>query len=294
MSIDRDGLATFYTQLQTELCATFATLDGTSEFGIEHWQRSQGGGGATRVLQGDGPLEKAAINVSTVWGPAPSKLSELLSSDANEFFATGISMIFHPRNPHAPTMHANLRYFETDTDPAWFSGGIDLTPYYLYEDDATWFHRTIKGVCDRHPVADYTAWKQHCDEYFFLPHRNETRGVGGIFYEHIAENIDAVNAFQQDLGSAIEKAYVPILKRRINTPYGPAEERWHLLRRGRYAEFNLSIDRGTKFGLETGARTESVLVSLPPKARWDHGTEPDPETEEATLVTILKRPRAWA
>jgi len=294
MSVDRDQLAAFYTQLQGNLCATFEDLDGTSSFEVDRWQRGQGGGGTTRVLQGDGPLEKAAINVSTVWGPAPPRLSELLASDATEFFATGISMIFHPRNPHAPTMHANLRYFETDVEPAWFSGGIDLTPYYLYEDDATWFHHVIREVCDRHDAADYEAWKQRCDAYFFLPHRNEARGVGGIFYERVTENIDAVSAFQKELGSVIERAYVPILERRINTPYGPTEERWHLQRRGRYAEFNLSIDRGTKFGLETGARTESVLASLPPRTRWDHGVAPDPETREAALVTILKRPRAWA
>ena len=293
MSIDRDNVAGFYSRLQTDLCSTFELFDGTATFGTERWERSEGGGGTTRVLQGDGPLEKAAINVSVVCGAVPPKLSERLVSRADTFYATGISMIFHPRNPHAPTMHANLRYFETDTGEAWFGGGLDLTPYYLYESDAIWFHQTIRDVCDRYPVANYAAWKQRCDDYFFLPHRNEARGVGGIFYDHLTEDLDAVDVFQRELARAIEVAYLPILNRRIDTPYGPDEECWHLQRRGRYAEFNLAIDRGTKFGLETGARAESVLVSLPPRVRWDYDAVAEPGTPEALLVAVIEQPRAW-
>ncbi|MDK1018171.1 MAG: oxygen-dependent coproporphyrinogen oxidase [Actinomycetota bacterium] len=293
MSVDRDELVAFYTQLQTDLCTRFAALDGTASFGTERWERSGGGGGTTRVLQGDGRLEKAAINVSTVWGPVPSKLSERLASRASEFFATGISMIFHPLNPHAPTMHANLRYFETDTGESWFGGGTDLTPYYLYEDDATLFHTALSDVCERHGIADYPGWKQRCDEYFFLPHRGEARGVGGIFYDHLTEDMDAVDTFQRELGSAIADVYTEIVDRRADTPYGPDQERWHLQRRGRYAEFNLAIDQGTKFGLETGARTESVLASLPPRVRWDHSATPESGTPEADLVKVLQRPREW-
>lgn len=293
MSVDRDEITAFYSQLQADLCARFEELDGTATFGVARWRRDGGGGGMTRVLEGDGPLEKAAINVSAVWGPVPSKLSDRLASQASEFFATGISMIFHPRNPHAPTMHANLRYFETDDSSAWFGGGMDLTPYYLYEDDATGFHRTVRDVCDRHSVTDYRVWKQQCDDYFYLPHRSEARGIGGIFYDHLSEDLDAVDAFQRELGHAMWDAYAPILERRVNTPYESDQERWHLQRRGRYAEFNLAIDRGTRFGLETGARTESVLASLPPRARWDHDAVPGAATPEAGLIAVLRRPREW-
>lgn len=293
MTIDRDDVAAFYTGLQADLCARFESLDGTATFDVERWRRDEGGGGTTRVLQGEGSLEKAAVNVSVVWGPVPSTLSDRLASQASEFFATGISMIFHPRNPHAPTMHANLRYFQTDTGSAWFGGGMDLTPHYLYGDDAVEFHRAIRQVCDRHSVADYPVWKQQCDDYFYLPHRGEGRGVGGIFYDHLTDDLDAIDVFQRDFGSAIGDAYLPILERRIDTPYGPAEERWQLQRRGRYAEFNLAIDRGTRFGLESGARTESVLASLPPRVRWDHDAVPEPTPPEAELIDVLRRPREW-
>jgi len=293
MTLTATTVAAFYERLQDDLCTRFEKLDATATFGTQQWDRADGGGGTTRVLEGDGPLEKAAINVSTVWGPVPGKLSDRMASDADEFFATGISMIFHPRNPHAPAMHANLRYFEVDTGEAWFGGGMDLTPYYLYEDDAVAFHSAILDVCDRHHVADYATWKQQCDEYFFLPHRNEARGIGGIFYDHLTDDLDAVDAFQRDLGETIGDAYLPILQRRIATPFTDEQERWHLQRRARYAEFNLAIDRGTRFGLETGARTESVLASLPPRVRWDGDAAPKPLTPEAELVDVLQEPRAW-
>ena len=293
MTLTATSVAAFYERLQDDLCARFETLDTTATFGTQPWDRTEGGGGTTRVLEGDGPLEKAAINVSTVWGPVPPELSDRLASTADEFFATGISMIFHPHNPHAPTMHANLRYFEVDTGKAWFGGGMDLTPYYVYEEDALAFHHTIHDVCARHRVADYTTWKQQCDEYFFLSHRDEARGIGGIFYDHLTEDLDAVDAFQRDLGRTIGDAYLPILERRIATPFTAHQERWHLQRRGRYAEFNLAIDRGTRFGLQTGARTESVLASLPPRVRWDSDAAPKPLTPEAELVDTLRKPRGW-
>ncbi|HHC07691.1 MAG TPA: oxygen-dependent coproporphyrinogen oxidase [Actinobacteria bacterium] len=294
MKPDRDEVARFYAELQSSLCDAFAALDGTARFGVDRWERPGGGGGVTRVLVGDGPLEKAAVNVSTVWGDVPPRLSDALASRASTFFATGISMIFHPRNPHAPTMHANLRYFETDRGDAWFGGGIDLTPYYLYEEDVRGFHRALREVCDAHRVADYPAWKAACDRYFFLPHRGEARGVGGIFYDHLTERLVEVDRFQRDLGSRIFELYGPILERRMTTPYDAAQERWHLRRRGRYAEFNLAVDRGTRFGLETGARAESVLASLPPRVRWDYAPRVEPGTPEHALVEVLRRPRDWA
>lgn len=291
--IDRDAVAAFYGELQGELCEAFEGLDDTSRFTIEEWERAGGGGGVTRVLTGDGPLEKAAVNVSRVWGPVPPLMSERLVAEAERFFATGISVIVHPRNPHAPSFHANLRYFETDVGTAWFGGGADLTPWYLYDEDARWFHGVLAAVCDRHPVADYDAWKAACDGYFYLPHRGEARGVGGIFFDHEPATA-AFRAFQEDLGRHLAEAYVPVLARRVAVPYGEREERWQLRRRGRYAEFNLAIDRGTRFGLETGARPESVLASLPPRAHWAHGDDdPEPGSPEAALVEVLREPRGW-
>jgi len=191
-------------------------------------------------------------------------------------------------------MHANLRCFETDHGLAWFGGGMDLTPFYLCEDDAASFHRSIREVCDRHRVADYVVWKQQCDDYIHLPRRGEARGIGGIFYDHLVEDLDAVDAFKREFGSLMGDAYLPILERRFGTPFTSDEERWQLQRRGRCAEFNLAVDRGLRFGFETGARTESVLASLPPRVRWDCEMTPDPEPADATLVALSRRSRTWS
>jgi coproporphyrinogen III oxidase len=216
-----------------------------------------------------------------------------MAAASDRFFATGISVIVHPRNPHAPTFHANLRHFATDAT-SWFGGGLDLTPYYLYPEDARHFHGTLADICARHPVADHPAWKAACDDYFYLPHRGEARGVGGIFFDHLTDRLDEVWAFQRDLGDHIADAYLPVLERRLGAPYGAAEEEWHLRRRGRYAEFNLVWDRGTRFGLETGGRTESILASLPPRARWDYGATPAPGSPEAALLKMVSGPpRDW-
>ena len=258
--IHRAEVEASYRRIQEELCAALEEIDGVATFGEDVWERPEGGGGATRILAGEGHLEKAAVNFSAVHGPTPPRLSEQLASRAAEFYATGVSIIVHPRNPHAPTFHANLRYFETDAGDSWFGGGADLTPYYLYEEDARHFHQVMKAVCDAHEVADYAAWKQACDRYFYLPHRGEARGVGGLFFDHLTEPLPEVWAFQVELGARLVDAYLPILRRRIDIPYGNAETRWQEIRRGRYAEFNLVWDRGTRFGLETGGRTESILA----------------------------------
>jgi coproporphyrinogen III oxidase len=218
-----------------------------------------------------------------------------MAVEGSEFYATGVSIIVHPRNPHAPTFHANLRFFETDTGSAWFGGGADLTPHYLYEDDARHFHRVLKQACDAHDVADYRAWKKACDEYFYLPHRKEARGVGGLFFDHLTDRLEEVWAFQTDLGERLIEAYIPILERRIEVPYGKAETIWQEIRRGRYAEFNLVWDRGTRFGLETSGRVESILASLPSRARWVYDHHPEPHSPEATLLDMVtSQPRDWA
>lgn len=284
-----------YREIQADLCADLEALDGQARFGTDTWERPGGGGGVTRILSGDGHLEKSAVNFSAVAGETPERLSEQMAVESSRFFATGVSVIVHPRNPHAPTFHFNLRYFETDAGDAWFGGGADLTPHYLYEEDARHFHRTMKSVCDRHDVADYPAWKEACDRYFYLPHRGEARGVGGIFFDHLTERLGEVWVFQSDLGASLADSYLPILERRVGTPYGEAEREWQEIRRGRYAEFNLVWDRGTRFGLETSGRTESILASLPPRARWVYAHEPELGSPEGDLLETLRAPPGdWA
>jgi len=291
---DRDEIEAVYREIQENFCSELENIDGGSRFGSDPWRREGGGGGLTRVLAGEGHIEKAAVNFSAVEGETPAQLSEGLPAGSSLFYATGVSVIVHPRNPHAPTFHANLRYFETDVGQRWFGGGADLTPYYLYTEDARHFHGVLKEVCDRHQAADYQAWKRACDQYFYLPHRGEARGIGGIFFDHLSERLDEVWAFQADLGRTITDAYLPILNQRIRTEYGPQDNSWHEIRRGRYAEFNLVWDRGTRFGLETGGRVESILASLPPRARWQYGHEPEPGSAEADLLEMLQNdPLSW-
>ncbi len=295
MQLDRDAIEASYRRVQTDFCRAIERLDGKSQFGTDTWERPGGGGGMTRILAGGGHIEKAAVNFSAVEGETPPRLSERLAVESDEFYATGVSIIVHPRNPHAPTFHANIRYFETDSGMAWFGGGADLTPYYLYEEDARHFHRVMREVCDAHVPGDYDAWKKACDDYFYLPHRGEARGVGGLFFDHLTEDLEEVWDFQVDLGNRLSEAYVPILERRVDTAYGPEEIHWHEIRRGRYAEFNLVWDRGTRFGLETSGRVESILASLPPRARWEYAHEPDQGSPEAALLEIVRgNPRDWA
>ena len=292
--MDRRQIEATYRDIQSSLCDVLEMADGRSRFGSDSWDRPGGGGGLTRVLAGDGHIEKAAVNFSAVEGETPERLSDRLAGESARFFATGVSIIVHPRNPHAPTFHANIRYFETDGGHAWFGGGADLTPHYLFEEDARHFHETMKNACDRHEVADYAAWKKACDEYFYLPHRGEARGVGGIFFDHLTDRLDEMWEFQTDLGWSLADSYVPILERRMAVPYGETERTWQEIRRGRYAEFNLVWDRGTRFGLETSGRSESILASLPPRARWVYAQAPEPGTPESMLLETLRaEPRDW-
>lgn len=292
--VNRADIESFYRGFQERFSAGITRLDDGEPFTADIWARDGGGGGETRILAGGPHIEKAAVNFSAVHGETPTELSERMAAMGASFYATGVSIIVHPRNPYAPTFHANVRYFETDDGRAWFGGGADLTPYYLFEEDVIHFHRVLRGSCDRHPVADHAAWKQACDEYFHLPHRGEARGVGGLFFDHLTEDLDEVWAFQQDLADHLLDAYLPILEQRIATPFSARESLWHEVRRGRYVEFNLVWDRGTKFGLETGGRTESILSSLPPHAVWVYGHEPEPDTPEADLLTLLRGPaRDW-
>lgn len=291
--MNRAEIEAGYREIQAAFARGLEEVDGFSRFRREQWSRPGGGGGESWTLNGEGPIERAAVNFSAVWGEMPPTMADRLASEATDFFATGVSTIVHPRDPHAPTFHANVRYFEANST-AWFGGGADLTPYYLFPEDAAHFHRLIAEVCSRHQVGDYPEWKAECDRYFYLPHRSEARGVGGIFFDHVTDRLDEVWAFQRDLGLSLGEAYLPILEKRAGTPSDEEQRFWHELRRGRYVEFNLVWDRGTRFGLDTGGRTESILASLPPRARWDESYEPEPGSPEQNLLDLVRgEPRAW-
>jgi coproporphyrinogen III oxidase len=290
-------------EVQTAICAALEGLDGTRSR-EDAWERAGGGGGLSRVLEGGAVIEKAGVNTAAVWGvlPADASRASRAAPDGTEtgssFFAAGLSVVVHPRNPFVPTAHCNVRYFERRGPRGavewWFGGGSDLTPSYLFEDDVIHFHSLFKGVCDRHDTAFYPAFKRWCDEYFYLPHRGEARGVGGIFFDELHDREpELLLAFVADCARAFVPAYLPIVERRKDTPYGDAHRRWQEVRRGRYAEFNLVYDRGTAFGLKTGGRIESVLMSLPPTARWEVGARFAEESEEARLLAVLRAPRTW-
>ena len=290
-----DRAAKFFHDLQTDICRALAELDGGKDFGADAWQRPGGGGGVARVLEGGAFFEKAGVNWSNVDGELPEELASHMPGGGRSFRAAGVSLVLHPRSPMAPTTHANFRCIAKG-DTVWFGGGADLTPYYFFRDDAVHFHRTLADACDRHaPIGDYARFKAWCDEYFFLPHRGETRGVGGIFFDYVGtkgEPIEKVFDFVRDVGSAFVSAYVPIAQRRAELPYGDTERTWQLRRRGRYVEFNLLYDRGTIFGLKTNGRIESILMSLPPLVRWDYDVMPQPGSPEAELIAQL-RPIDW-
>ena len=289
--------AKFYAELQSELCRVLADADGGSEFTSDAWQRPGGGGGVARVLEGGALFEKAGVNWSSVDGELPAEIAEHMPGQGRSFRACGISLVLHPRSPMVPTTHANFRCL-TKGDALWFGGGADLTPYYLFRDDAVHFHQTLATVCDRHaPIGDYDRFKAWCDEYFFLPHRGETRGVGGIFFDYLGAKgtphpPEQMFDFVQDLGKAFVPAYLPIAQRRSTETYGDLERTWQLRRRGRYVEFNLIYDRGTLFGLKTNGRVESILMSLPPLVRWDYDVMATPGSREAELISHL-RPTDW-
>lgn len=282
----------FFKDLQQRICAALETEDGHALFKTDKWDRPGGGGGISRVLTDGHLFEKAGVNTSAVHGQfKPEFAAQLPAGDGLDFFACGISLVLHPLNPRVPTTHANFRCLKRGS-ATWFGGGADLTPYYPEREDVVHFHRTWKTVCDRHDKAFYPKYKKWCDEYFFLPHRNETRGVGGIFFDYLQRDAEKDFAFARDCGDAFLEAYLPIVRRRRETPYGDRERNFQLLRRGRYVEFNLLYDRGTTFGLKTDGRVESILMSLPPLVRWDYDPRFPPGSPEAKLVDWLK-PTEW-
>jgi coproporphyrinogen III oxidase len=288
----RERAAEFFAETQDRICAALTELDGNATFHQDEWTREGGGGGRTRILANGGVFEKAGVNFSSVHGEMPESLSKKIElGDDNKFFATGVSLVLHPHNPMAPTVHANFRYLEKG-EAAWFGGGSDLTPYYPYREDVIHFHRTLKEACDLHDLEYYPRFKKWCDEYFTIRHRNEMRGVGGIFFDYLRGDTEQLFAFVRAAANAFLPAYLPIAQRRCNEPYGERERTFQLIRRGRYVEFNLVYDRGTLFGLETNGRAESILMSLPTLARWDYDYKPTPNTREAEAWACFQ-PRDW-
>ena len=298
MTTPRIAVEAYLKDLQDRICQALAALEGAGGFREDLWQRPQGGGGRTRVFTGGSVFEQAGVNFSHVFGehlpPAASKGRPGLAGSA--FEAVGLSLVIHPRNPYAPTTHCNLRYFEIHTRPMtwWFGGGFDLTPYYGFREDARHWHATARDACAGYDDGAYARFKAWCDEYFFLKHRNEPRGIGGLFFDDIQSGDFARDfAFVKAVGDHFLPAYGPIVERRKDEPYGERERDFQLYRRGRYVEFNLVYDRGTLFGLQSGGRTESILMSLPPEVRFRYDWHPAPGSREAELYDIYLKPRDW-
>lgn len=294
-------------KIQSDVCKSLESIEGEEAvFKVDRWLRKEGGGGVTCVMQDGTIFEKAGVNVSVVTGQLPAPAVQQMRSRGKTmdegslpFFAAGVSAVIHPRNPMVPTIHFNYRYFEVVNKDGstqwWFGGGTDLTPYYLNEEDAKHFHRTLKNACDKHEPTYYAKFKKWCDDYFNIAHRGERRGVGGIFFDDLdTPNQEEAFKFVTSCAESVVPSYVPLVVKHKDDPYGYAERQWQLLRRGRYVEFNLIYDRGTKFGLYTpGARYESILMSLPLIAKWEYMHEPEPDSKEAILIEVLKNPRDW-
>ncbi len=300
-AIDGDRVAAYLADLQDRLCAELATEDGGAAFAEDVWERPGGGGGRSRVLRAGALFEQAGINYSDVRGAAlpASATGQRPELAGRRFRAMGVSLVLHPESPYVPTTHANVRFFLAEQERAepiwWFGGGFDLTPYYPYEEDARHWHATARAACEPFGPEVYPRFKRWCDEYFYLPHRGETRGVGGLFFDDLNEwGFERSFAFLRAVGDAFPAAYLPVVRRRRAVPWGERERRFQLYRRGRYVEFNLLYDRGTLFGLQSGGRTESILMSLPPLVRWEYDWHPEPGSPEERLYREFLVPRDWA
>lgn len=282
--------------LQDDICRQLEAADGGGHFTEDLWVREEGGGGRTRVIQGK-TIEKGGVAFSAVHGPLPEAIAKSMQLPPTDFFATGVSIVLHPHSPMAPIIHMNVRYFETGTGRWWFGGGIDLTPHYVVPEDARFFHEQLKSVCDRFHPDFYSQYKDNADDYFFIRHRKETRGIGGIFYDYIDEKSglsqEQLFEFAINLGETFAPTYTELLSRSKDRPWGEPEKNWQMLRRGRYVEFNLVWDRGTKFGLETNGRVESILMSMPPGANWVYNYQPEPESAEAKTLNALQKGIDW-
>lgn len=296
--INKERIAEQYQQIQDEICAALEALDGKAKFEEEIWEREGGGGGRTRIIQNGNILEKGGVNFSAVYGKLPEPIKKAFGVDEEDFFATGVSIVIHPNNPHVPIIHMNIRYFELNENIRWFGGGIDLTPHYVVAEDGRYFHQQLKDVCDKHHSDFYNQFKTWADNYFFIKHRNETRGIGGIFYDKLTPektglSYDEIFNFSCDLGRIFAPTYVELVNRHREESFTKEQKDWQLLRRGRYVEFNLVYDSGTKFGLETNGRIESILMSLPAQANWFYDFKTSPGSAEQQTLDYLRKGVNW-
>ena len=288
--------------LQDRITHQIETIDSEAQFNEDLWERAEGGGGRTRVIENGKVIEKGGVNISAVHGPLPKSMQDYFNVGEVDFFACGLSLVLHPKNPMAPTVHANWRYFEMYDKQGkcidqWFGGGQDLTPYYLFDEDAKHFHQVCKTACDKHNAEFYPKYKSRCDEYFYNANRNEARGIGGLFFDYCKANEviqmqDWYN-FVTEIGDSFLDAYVPIVERRKDLDYTEAQRNWQEIRRGRYVEFNLVHDKGTLFGLKTNGRIESILMSLPPHVQWVYDHHPEAGSEEEKIIKVLQNPIDW-
>ena len=302
--ITKEQIAERYRLIQDEICAALEQMDGGATFDQEVWERNGGGGGRTRILQNGNIIEKGGVNFSAVGGELSHVLKKSLNVDQDDFFATGVSIVIHPNHPLVPIIHMNIRYFEMpssvfgDKPLRWFGGGIDLTPHYIVEEDARFFHRQLKNCCDSFNPEFYPRFKTWADEYFCIKHRSEMRGIGGIFFDRLAANEELswneIFEFSQAVGRTFIPIYTELVNRNRHKTFSPEQQEWQYQRRSRYAEFNLVYDAGTRFGLETNGRIESILMSLPPQARWVYNYQPQPGSEEEKTLGLLRKGIDWA
>ena len=288
--------------LQDEITEKLEEVDGKAKFKEDIWERPEGGGGRSRVIENGAVFEKGGVNISAVHGELPKSMQAYFGVEDADFFACGLSLVLHPKNPMVPTVHANWRYFEMydkngDIVDQWFGGGQDLTPYYLFEEDAKHFHKICKAACDKHHAEFYKRYKKRCDEYFWNAHRDEARGIGGLFFDYCKKTdsmkMDDWYNFVIEVGNSFLSSYIPIVLRRKDTAYTPEQRDWQEIRRGRYVEFNLVHDKGTLFGLKTNGRIESILMSLPPFVQWRYDHQVQASSEEERLLDVLKNPKEW-
>ena len=298
----KDQFYNYIQNLQDTITSTIENIDGKAIFKEDIWKRQEGGGGRTRVIENGSVFEKGGVNISAVHGKLPEALRNQFKVEQGDFFACGLSLVLHPKNPFVPTVHANWRYFEMYNERGeivtqWFGGGQDLTPYYLFDEDAIHFHSVCKNACDKHHLEFYQKYKETCDNYFWNTHRNEARGIGGVFFDYLKEtnefSMQDIYNFVTEIGNSFLNSYVPIVERRKEKTYNKKEKDWQEIRRGRYVEFNLVHDRGTLFGLKTNGRIESILMSLPPIVQWKYYYHPEEGSEEARLVSVLQSPKNW-
>jgi coproporphyrinogen III oxidase len=294
----KEDISAWFMGLQDRICLALEKADTTARFQEDAWTREKGGGGRTRVISHGTVFEKGGVNYSAVYGPTPDTILKALHLPPADFYATGVSIVIHPNSPMVPIIHMNVRYFEMTNGTWWFGGGIDLTPHYVVEEDAMFFHHALKATCDKHDSAFYSEFKKWADDYFYIPHRKETRGIGGVFFDRLdasrARSKEELFAFVQSVGETFAPVYTSLVSKNKSIPFNETQKQWQLLRRGRYVEFNLVYDKGTKFGLDTDGRTESILMSLPETASWLYNHQTNRGSEEEKTLSLLRKDINWA